>query len=441
MLEKIKEAGIIGAGGSGFPTYSKLKSQCELVIINGAECEPLVYSDQYLMKHFADEIIKGIEYVIELVSAKQVIIGIKAKYKEAIAALESSLAYSYKNIKIHLLRDFYPAGDEQVLVYETTGKIVPEGSIPITIGIVVLNAATVRNIYQCLSLQQPVISRFVTVTGEVKVPKTINLPIGTLVEDAIEFCGGESISDYAVIDGGPMMGAISEGFIKKTTAALLVLPVDSELVKYKTSSEERINIHGRSVCDQCFACTEVCPRYLLGHSLEPHLVMQDVCHSIGLEENPQSKILMSYLCSFCDLCRVWGCPAGISPGAIMKHIVSDLRTIGIKNPYRKIEVQPRNFREGRLPSVKKLLTRLGLSKYDKKASFEADLKEVKVVKISLTQHIGYPCTPVVAIGEKVIKGQIVANVKQEELGTPVHSSIDGIVTDSNKKYIEIREYR
>jgi len=149
LLDMVKEAGIIGAGGAGFPTHAKLASKADYILLNGAECEPLLRVDQQLMEMFPDEIIKGFEAAGRLVNADKAIIGIKGKHKEVIAILQDRIkelqAGDY--VEVGLLPDIYPAGDEQVLVYELTGRVVPEAGIPIQVRCVVINSETALNIY------------------------------------------------------------------------------------------------------------------------------------------------------------------------------------------------------------------------------------------------------------------------------------------------------
>ncbi|MEG0578748.1 MAG: electron transport complex protein RnfC, partial [Niameybacter sp.] len=150
LLEQVREAGVVGAGGAGFPTHVKLNAQAEYILLNGAECEPLLRVDQQLMALYPNEIIKGFEAAGRLVGAKQAIMGVKGKHKEVIKILEAAIvALQLQDfVKVQALEDVYPAGDEQILVYELTGKVVPEGGIPLNVGCVVVNSETALNIYK-----------------------------------------------------------------------------------------------------------------------------------------------------------------------------------------------------------------------------------------------------------------------------------------------------
>ena len=150
LLEQIKDAGIIGAGGAGFPTHAKLTSQAEYILLNGAECEPLLRVDQQLMAAYPDEIIRGFAEAGRLVGAKQALIGIKKKHGKVIEILKERIGALNETgfVEVRELPDIYPAGDEQVLVYQLTGRVVPETGIPIHVGCVVVNSETALNIYR-----------------------------------------------------------------------------------------------------------------------------------------------------------------------------------------------------------------------------------------------------------------------------------------------------
>ncbi|RYD04929.1 hypothetical protein N752_12135 [Desulforamulus aquiferis] len=152
LLNQIKDAGIIGAGGAGFPTHAKLTAKAEYILLNGAECEPLLRVDQQLMELFPEEIIRGLEAAGRYIEAGKAIIGIKGKHKKVIALLKERIAaLGLANyMEVMELRDIYPAGDEQVLVHELTKRIVPEASIPLKVGCVVINSETALNIYRAM---------------------------------------------------------------------------------------------------------------------------------------------------------------------------------------------------------------------------------------------------------------------------------------------------
>jgi len=224
FIDLIKDAGIIGAGGAGFPTHVKLNAKVQTVIVNGAECEPLLKVDQQLMDKKADEILYALNKVVDETESKVGIIALKGKYKNAINNLNSKIK-DYPKLQLFILENFYPAGDEQVLVYEVTKKIVPEGGIPLNVGVIVINVETLLNVYNAIN-GIPVTEKYLTVTGDVNNPVTVKVPIGISIEEAIELAGGSYIKDFSVIDGGPMMGKLVDDIkdpIKKNTKGLIVL--------------------------------------------------------------------------------------------------------------------------------------------------------------------------------------------------------------------------
>ncbi|MBM4371792.1 MAG: SLBB domain-containing protein, partial [Deltaproteobacteria bacterium] len=207
LSEQILAAGVVGAGGAGFPTHVKAKSRVDTVIANGAECEPLIYSDQVMMRLHAREILSGLRQMMDAVGAARGLLALKAEYEDVLAVLSPEVE-RHPGIELVLLQSVYPSGDEQILVYECTGRIVPEGGIPLDVGVVVDNVETLYNVHMA-TRGRPVTHRTVTLNGEVRHPGVFRLPIGTSYRDAVAAAGGTPLAeeDLAVIDGGPMMGA------------------------------------------------------------------------------------------------------------------------------------------------------------------------------------------------------------------------------------------
>ena len=164
LSEKLKELGVVGAGGAGFPTYVKANSEVEFVIANGAECEPLIHKDAELMEHFPAEMVSGLQLMVKATKARQGKFGIKEKNARAIEAVQSHL--KTKPVEMVLLGDFYPSGDEYELVYTATGRLIPPAGIPLQVGCVVNNVETLYNVHFA-SKDVPVTQKFVTVTGAV----------------------------------------------------------------------------------------------------------------------------------------------------------------------------------------------------------------------------------------------------------------------------------
>ncbi|MBQ3226337.1 MAG: SLBB domain-containing protein, partial [Clostridia bacterium] len=265
LIPILKQNGIVGAGGAGFPTYVKLDKKADTLILNCAECEPLLKLHRQVLEKYAYEIVGTLEMIADAVEAKEVIIGIKPSYKKAVAAVEAVLS-SMKKTKIGLLPEVYPAGDEVILIYETTGRVVPPGNIPISVGVTVFNVETILNIYNAIHKDEPVISKYITVTGEVKNPVTLKVPLGITMQEVVDLAGGATVEEPVLINGGPMTGMITNPFdpVTKTTNAILVMPKDHYIVSKRTSKISIDINRAMSVCCQCRLCTDLCSRNLLG---------------------------------------------------------------------------------------------------------------------------------------------------------------------------------
>lgn len=427
LIEWIVNAGIVGAGGAGFPTHVKLNAKAEYVIVNGAECEPLLRVDQQLMDVYSSEIVMALSEVVKAVGARQGIIALKKKYKNAVNKLLNEIK-SYKELDIFLLEDFYPAGDEQVTVYEVLKRIVPEGGIPLNVQTVVINPETLLNVYNALK-KEPVTEKFLTVTGAVRNPITVKLPIGTAISETIEIAGGATCDEYAVIEGGPMMGGIinpEQAVVRKNTKGIIVIPKNHSLAMAKKKAIETMIRESRISCCHCSLCTDICPRNLLGHKLHPDKLMRIAGYNSTCDAN--SKVTEAFLCCECGLCEQV-CVMGLQPWKLNKFLKRRLSDNGVKNPNSRKPEKVSQFREYRKFPVKKLIGRLGLEKYN----VDAPLVEVKKdisnrVKIELRQHIGVCAEPVVSLGNVITKGQLIGDIPEGKMGAKIHGSIDGIVT-------------
>ena len=199
------DAGILGAGGAGFPTHVKINCKAEFVLANGAECEPLLRVDQQVMQYFAADVVRGIRAVKEFTGAKRAVICLKEHYHAAVAALQEVLKDA-DDVELHLLQGYYPAGDEQQIVYEVTGRVVPTGGLPLDVGAVVCNVSTLTNIAAALDGKK-VTEKYVTVGGAVKNPVTLRVPVGISLQELMDAAGGPTC-DCKYIIGGPCMGRV-----------------------------------------------------------------------------------------------------------------------------------------------------------------------------------------------------------------------------------------
>jgi Na+-translocating ferredoxin:NAD+ oxidoreductase RnfC subunit len=432
LSDKIFNAGVVGAGGAGFPAHVKAKAKVEFVLANGAECEPLIHKDYELMLHFSKEIAKGLNLLIESTSAKKGCFGIKEKNAKAISEISKCI-----NSKTELtnLGDFYPSGDEFELVYEATGRLIPPAGIPLDIGCVVNNVETLYNI-ALAEKDISVTKKFICVAGAVKNPSSFFVPVGTRFKDAIEFTGGTKIKDFGIFVGGVMMGHLTfdlNEVVTKTTAGIIVLPKDHYLIKRKNQPEQNWHRIGKSACDQCSYCTEFCPRYLLGYQVEPHKVMR----SLGFTRTGAPVWnQMAELCCACGLCTLYACPEDLYPKEACDKAKVEMHEEGIKFIQQKpVKVHP--IKEGRRVPLKQLIMKLKLQDYDVNTPFNPDKIKVKQVKIPLQQHIGKPTKSTVKKGEIVKEGQLIGKIADNELGANIHASINGSVTEVTDKYISI----
>ncbi|MBU9726958.1 SLBB domain-containing protein [Diplocloster modestus] len=436
MKEALYEGGVVGAGGAGFPTYAKLSDKAQTVILNCAECEPLIKVDRQLIMAHAEEILSGMQMLVDTMGAEEGILAVKKSYTAAIEAVQSRIG-GYPKLRLHILPDIYPAGDEVVLIYETTGKIVPQGKIPILVGCVVVNVETVLNLYNKVTSDKDVTSKFVTVAGLVNNPLTVEVPVGITVQELIDLAGGVSTQDYAILMGGPMTGRIcsAHDIVTKTTKAILILPPDCPPIA-KRRRESRLDIrNAMSVCSQCSMCTSLCPRNLLGQSIKPHEFMRSIAN--GLTDNVE-PYLNTFFCCSCGLCEMYSCHQDLSPRRLMDEYKGKMRAKGIKIPDKAGKGVASPLREERRVPEHRLVHRLGLHQFDVPAPLVKCEKEFKEVKLMLRQNIGAPCVPEVKVGDSVTQGQTVARPPKEALGTCLHASIGGKVTAVTDQFITIK---
>lgn len=433
FVEKLLNAGVVGAGGAGFPTHIKAKSKVEFVIANGAECEPLLHKDFEVMVNFAPEVVNGMSLMIENTKARRGYFGIKGKNAKAIEAIESNI--SDLPIEICELGDFYPAGDEYELVYSVTKRLIPPSGIPLNVGCIVNNVETFFNISRAFE-GIPVTDKLLTVTGAVKKPSTFFAPLGTSFDKLISYAGGPSVSDYAIFVSGVMMGSLTYDLnevVKKTTAGIIVLPKDHYLVSRKGRSQHSKLRIGKSACDQCSSCTEFCPRYLLGYNVQPHKVMRSLVFNAA-----SSELWNQYaeLCCSCGLCSLYSCPEELYPKEACDQSKAEMRKASFKYIQSPpVKVHP--IKEGRRVPIKQLIKKLNLQNFNLHTPFNKEELIPNSVKIYLKQHVGESSIAVVKTGDRVRKGQLIAAIPEGKLGANIHASIGGKVTEISDDYLKI----
>ncbi len=440
LVALAKDAGIIGAGGAGFPTHVKLGTPVDTIVVNGAECEPLMHGDQQTMETRAGEMVAALKMVAEEFEAKlksktRIIIGVKKKYEEAINAIRSSI--NGGDMEILELPNVYPAGDEQFLVYEATGRIVPEGGIPPMVNTLALNVGTLVHLSEAVN-GKPVTERLVTLGGAVDNPRIASIPIGTEFSEIIPRLGPK-VDDYVILVNGPMMGRITEDLSETTTktmGGIFILPKRHSHVsrmRRPLSTEIRLS---KSVCEVCRYCTDFCPRYLQGHNLEPHKIMRVINYDRDLDTK---TITSAWLCCECGVCDIWACPMSLSPRVVFREFKRRLKEAGIKNPHNRTELKIDPQRKFRGIPTGRLTARLGLTEYDMRPPFDSEPWPVSKVSIALNQHIGAPAEPAVKVGDKVSCGQLIGAIPEGKLGAAYHASITGTVTKVAEQKITIEK--
>ncbi|WP_434778412.1 SLBB domain-containing protein [Neisseria sp. Ec49-e6-T10] len=433
IQEKVRAAGIVGAGGAGFPTHVKLAAKAEIYLVNGAECEPLLKVDQQLAEKYAKLLVRGLELGMKATGATEGIIALKAKYGPAIEALTPLL---HKNMRIHILKDVYPAGDEVITIWMATGRRVPPAALPLEVGVVVNNVQTLINVALAVDEDKPVTLRTLTVTGAVKNPITVTVPLGITFKELIDLAGGTTISNAAYIDGGPMMGRLVGDLsetVTKATGGIIALPEDHILIKRRREPKQVSLRIARSTCEQCCLCTELCPRHMIGHELPPHLIVRSVNYN---DIGHPSVLLSALTCSECAICEAWSCPVDISPMKLNQMLKAKFRPEGARYTGALRDADP--MAEHRMVPVSRLIQRLNIKEYNRKAPLDETAYHPEGVSLKLRQHIGAPAVPVVKVGDKVTVGQLVADIPEGALGARIHASIAGVVEAIDNDAVYLR---
>jgi Na+-translocating ferredoxin:NAD+ oxidoreductase RnfC subunit len=427
-IDRVEEFGIVGAGGGGFPTAVKLKTRASLLIANAAECEPLLHKDKELLHHHAEPFLRGLRMAMQMVGAAQGVVGIKEKYHDIIAALEIQAP---TGIKVVPLPDCYPAGDEFILVHMVTGRVIPPGGLPKDVDAAVANVETLMNI----GLDRPVTHKYLTVAGAVEHPVTLRVPVGITIGEVIAAAGGATVSSFGVLLGGVMMAKPAANLdvpVTKTTGGIVVLPAEHSLIRRHNAPWIQVQRIGRSACDQCRFCTEFCPRFLLGHPIEPHRAMQ----SLGFATGADSMVSTLYCCE-CNLCTMFACPEDLDPKTVCVQNKPFARERGLVFKGAPESITPNPMAEFRRVPMRRLMARLGLGEFNNTGPLTEHAFAPRKVNILLKQHAGAPSVPVVKTGQRLRVGDLVAAPEPGKLGARIHASIDGVaLVESDAVWIE-----
>ena len=423
MLSRIEELGVVGAGGAGFPTAVKFRTQVPTFLINGAECEPLLHKDKELLQHHAEAMLRGLRIGMQCTGSKEAVIGIKEKYHDVIDSLQPLLP---ADVRTFPLNDSYPAGDEFILVYDITKRVIPPGGLPKDVGTVVVNVETLINI----GYDKPVTHKYLTIAGAVKNPVTLRLPVGISIGESIELAGGATVPDFGVLLGGVMMGKLCEDLtepVTKTLGGIIVLPQGHPtLGRYQKTWKEIYHI-GKSACDQCRFCTDMCPRYLLGHPIEPHAAMRSLLFGNSMEK----LVAATLYCCECNLCTMFACPEDLDPKNVCVQGKPSARELGMTYKGLAEDIAPHPMGEYRRVPTKRLMLKLGLMDFKNEGPLVDLPIHPKRVTLPLKQHAGAPAIPTVKVGDRVEEGGLIAKPAEGALGARIHSSIEGVVRAVN----------
>ncbi|MBD5132221.1 MAG: electron transport complex subunit RsxC [Clostridiales bacterium] len=293
LLQRIKDAGLVGMGGAGFPSHVKFspKAQIDTFIINAAECEPYITCDYRLLVEHAKSVIIGAGYLAKTLGLDKVFFGVEDNKPKAIEILNATARELEKNIEVVPLASKYPQGAEKQLIYAVTGRKVPIGKLPADVGVVVGNAHTAFAMYEAVELNKPLYRRALTVCGDgVTVTANLWVRIGTLYADCVAFCGGVKDDCAKLISGGPMMGFALDSLdysVTKTTGSILAL------------SGGRANTQNPQPCINCAKCASVCPMRLMPMYIDAYTLRGDY---------KSAKKYGAESCMECGCCA-YTCPA------------------------------------------------------------------------------------------------------------------------------------
>lgn len=295
FVEAVRNSGLVGLGGAGFPTFIKLNpknlEEVDTLVINGAECEPYITADNREFLENGKNVVKGIELVCRYLAIDHVFIGIEDNKPEAIAKMKELIKDRF-GWKVIALKSKYPQGAEKVLIYETTGKVVKEGQLPADQGVIVMNVSSVAFVASYIETGMPLVSKRLTVDGSaVAEPKNVLAPIGAHYGDVIEFCGGYKAEPKMILMGGPMMGIAvpnDDYPVVKNNNAILAF------------AEEDTLLRDENPCIRCSRCVNACPVLLMPAAIDKAVLARDLDTLAELKVN---------LCIECGCCS-YVCPAG-----------------------------------------------------------------------------------------------------------------------------------
>ena len=430
FITAVCDAGIVGEGGAGFPAHVKYTATADTVIANGCECEPLLHTDQHHMAHNARNIARALAGLASATGARRGIFALKNK-QHALIPLAREACKTF-GLEVALLDDFYPAGDEQVLVRELTDRSTPPLGIPLYVGCIVANVGTLVAVDAAVQYGRAMTHKSLTVTGEVKQPGIVHAPLGTAMSECLAAAGGSLVKDAVFILGGPMMGrvivgeeALGQEVVTKTSGGLIVLPRGHHLQLNAAQTADSMRRRAAAACIQCRICSDLCPRMLIGHPFETHKVMQ-VFGSRAELGSEAGKL--AHLCCECGVCEHYACPMQLSPRRINQAVKAALHaTNTVYEGSRELRIEYSTWRALRKIPVQRLAARLGIARYMHLKTPDLGKLDPATVRIPLRQHIGAPAQALTKPGDKVRAGQCIGGIPEKGLGARIHASVDGTV--------------
>lgn len=307
FLSAVRASGLVGLGGAGFPTHVKLRvpkdKNVDTLVVNGAECEPYITTDHREFLENSENVLYAITKIKEMLNLKRVIIGIERNKPDAIELMKKLIEKEGKSdyIAVLALKASYPQGGEKVLIEACTGRVVEMGKLPADAGCVVMNVTSLGKLAEYLKTGMPLVTKRLTVAGSaIKEPKNVIVPIGTMIKDLIEFCGGYSEEPKKILIGGPMMG------VALTSDEFFVLKQNNAILAF---NEKDAKLMDTTDCIRCGRCVASCPMKLM-----PPLISR----AVKLNDIDELKSLGAMNCMECGCCT-FSCPAG-------KFIVQTMRT-------------------------------------------------------------------------------------------------------------------
>lgn len=439
LQKLIFDAGIVGAGGAGFPTHRKLSEKTDIIVVNAAECEPLMMVDHHIFQKHLHLVVETLNLLLDTMDAKEAIIGIKSKNRHLLdPKVVAEMAGT--RISVKEIPDIYPAGDEVVLTYETTGKIIPEGGIPLDVGVMVCNTETLFNIWKLFNEDTPVVEKYVTIGGNTDRDVTVKVPVGMKISELMTACGYTNLEGKRIINGGPMMGKlvdIENDVVTKTTKGLLIFPEEHEVIQKRLRPMSLTLKRASAACCMCHMCTDMCPRHLMGYDLQVHKVLRAASHA---EVSNSESFLQASLCCGCGVCSVIACQQMLDPQSIAMEVKGELAKQGYRRPGGRVIEKVSENREGRLVPSKVLAERLGLRRFmGKTVTRDMRTFDPKRVYIPTRQHVGAPAVPTVKVGDTVSRGDMIAKTPENMLGTTMHASISGTIIEVTPNVVVIEK--